>query len=237
MSDSVHVLGGPDLSLTLGRSLSCILTELSQQQRFLQSSNEKSKEHTVGAQWLTLELKNKNPNYSPKKTQLWILKTNQSTISVPTSAWVLLLQTRASSHQVWLPWLSKASARTSLPCAYSAKAPLIGKTGGSTLLTQASPSFTNVSAHIYLLFPLAWGFPDTNSLLKIPSAHIWDGHLPNPGRAAAFVLTPAQHSPESLRIRSRFHLSLWQQFHEIQVADISVNTVVFEGILSLFGQQ
>lgn len=93
MSDSVHVLGGPDLSLTLGRSLSCILTELSQQQRFLQSSNEKSKGHTIGAQWLTLELKNKNPNYSPKKTQLWILKTNQSTISVPTSAWVLLLQT------------------------------------------------------------------------------------------------------------------------------------------------
>lgn len=93
MSDSVLVLGGPDLSLTLGRSLSCILTELSQQQRFLQSSNEKSKGHTVGAQWLTQELKNKNPNYSPKKTQLWILKTNQSTISVPTSAWVLLLQT------------------------------------------------------------------------------------------------------------------------------------------------
>lgn len=135
MSDFVLVLGGPDLSLTLGRSLSCILTELSQQQRFLQSSNEKSKGHTVGAQWLTQELKNKNPNYSPKKTQLWILKTNQSTISVPTSAWVLLLQTRASSHQVWLPWLSKASARTSLPCAYSAKAPLIGKTGGGTLLT------------------------------------------------------------------------------------------------------
>lgn len=139
MSDSVHVLGGPDLSLSLGRSLSCILTELSQQQRFLQSSSEKSKGHTVGAQWLTLELKNKNPNYSPKKTQLWILKTNLSTISVPTSAWVLLLQTWASSHQVWLPWLSKASARTPLPCPIQCQAPLIGKTGGGTLLTQASP--------------------------------------------------------------------------------------------------
>lgn len=151
MSDSVLVLGGPDLSLTLGRSLSCILTELSQQQRFLQSSNEKSKGHTVGAQWLTQELKNKNPNYSPKKTQLWILKTNQSTISVPTSAWVLLLQTRASSHQVWLPWLSKASARTSLPCAYSAKAPLIGKTEGGTLLTPPLQTYQLTSI---FCFPL-----------------------------------------------------------------------------------